>query len=57
MLKKLHIEYDDFGEYMESMEDLLFFDRLWSEREGTEKTQKIISIREKWEKQVSGKGA
>ena len=54
---KTHIEYDDFGEYMESMEDLLFFDRLWSEREGTVKTQKIISIREKWEKQVSGKGA
>ncbi len=29
---KMHIEYDDFGEYLEAMEDLIEETDLWNEK-------------------------
>ena len=53
----IHIEYDDFGEYVEAMEDLLFSDRIRPDQEGSVKTEKVICFHEKWDRRISGKGA
>ena len=54
---KTHIEYDDFGEYIEAMEDLLFSDRKGSEGTGSGNPEKVIPFCEKWDKHFSRRGA